>query len=174
MSRSIGEKQAAPSTGVRQSFPTQRAMHTDSKHNSLKRHPRCSPANMQMCSERNGWEEHQNGTHPNPSSQSSLSMAVTLASSIARITNTEAWEARNHCGVACEKAREHAWRQTRMDECSGTSGTYTACAAPGLGAGYFTGQAAYPGRDIPNTPSRTHSWPSTTRCGQALTLNLCM
>ena len=166
--QSSGGKHAPPSIGGRQSLPKQRAMPTDSKHNSPNRPTRCSSENMAMCSGRNSLKEEQNITHPNSSSRSSMSIAVTLASSIARCTDTKAWEARNHCCVGGEKAREHAWRQRRMDECRGASDTYPACAAPILDP--TLGPGKHPtrvGRFL-SVPARTHSRPNTTWCGHAL------
>jgi hypothetical protein len=143
-------------------------MPTDSNHNFAKYPKRCSPKDMEICRERNGRTEEQMGIHPNSSSRSSLSIAVTLASSFARCTNREAWEARNHCCVGSEKAREHAWHHRRMDECSGASGTYPACAStvldPAPGAGKLPTRV---GRSPP-LRAQTRSWPNTTWCGQAL------
>ena len=163
--RQAGHK---PSIKGRQSLPIRRAMPTDNSHNFAKNPKRCSPEDMEICRERNNQKEEQNGTHPNSSSRSSLSIAVTLASSIARCTNREAWEARNHCCVGGEKAREHAWRQTRMDECSGASGTYPACASPVLDPAPGAGKLPTRVGRLPPLHARTLFWPNTTWCGHAL------
>ena len=127
-----------------------------------------TPGRVELCNERNGRNEEHNNTHPNSSSRSSVSNAVTLASSISRCTNTKAWEGRNHCCVGDEKAREHAWRQRLMDECRRASVTYPPCATPGLDPGLGPGKLPTRAGRLPPLPARTPSWPSTTWCGQAL------
>jgi hypothetical protein len=107
-------------------------------------------------------------THPKCRSRSSVSSVVTGARSIFARRKLAAWEDNEYRSAGGYKASAAVGLQTCLDEIAGRSGTDTPYVATHHGPRSCTGQAAYPDPSCHVGLLQTPSWPSTTRCGQAL------